>query len=178
MRLVPTPLPGVVVVEPQPAVDERGSFARAWDATTFANLGLGARLDQCNISRNLRAGTLRGLHWQVAPHEEAKLVRCTRGRVFDVAVDVQPGVNWLSWWGIELDSSMGLGLYVPQGFAHGFLTLEDDCDVEYLMTSNYSPEHARGLRYDDLAVGIEWPRAVEVVSARDQSFPPAGAEQE
>lgn len=171
MRLVPTALRGVVVVEPDPVHDERGSFARAWDASAFHAAGLSGRLEQCNVSRNPRRGTLRGLHWQDAPHEEAKLVRCVRGRVFDVAVDMRPGDTYLKWWGDELHADSGRGLYIPDGVAHGFLTLEDNSDVEYLMTADYSPEHARGLRFDDAAVGVTWPADPVIVSPRDLAFP-------
>ncbi len=114
------------------------------------------------------------MHWQVAPHEETKLVRCTRGRVFDVAVDVrESSASRLSWWGTELDPITGRGLYIPPGFAHGFLTLEDHSEVEYLMTSTYSPAHSRGLRYDDPSVGIIWPGPIRCVSEGDLSFAPA-----
>lgn len=171
MRVETTPLPGLLVVEPQVFPDERGSFARAWDASEFRDLGMSGVLDQANVSRNRRCGTLRGLHWQDVPFEQSKLVRCTRGRVFDVAVDVRSGPTYLRWHGVELDPVSGRGLYIPPGYAHGFLTLADDTDVEYLMTSNHSPAHARGLRYDDPAVGVEWPSEVVVVSDRDLGFP-------
>lgn len=171
MRLVPTPLEGVVVIEARCVSDQRGSFVRAWDASDFREAGLDGLLDQCNVSRNHRRGTLRGLHWQEAPREESKFVRCVRGRVFDVAVHVRPGPTYLQWWGLELDARSDRGLYIPAGYAHGFLTLEDDTDVEYLMTGNYSPEHARGLRYDDPAIGVTWPSDVVTVSTRDLAFP-------
>lgn len=173
MRLLPAPLPGLVVIEPQPIRDVRGSFSRVWDKAAFRAAGLTGRLDQCNVSRNARAGTLRGMHWQVSPHAETKLVRCIRGRVYDVAIDVRPGPTRFRWFGIELDAESGRGLYIPEGFAHGFLTLEDDCDVEYLMTGDYQPNSTRGLRYDDATVGVAWPGEVHVVSDRDLGFPAA-----
>ncbi len=174
MRFLPAPLDGLLVIETEPVSDERGHFARVWDAKTFALAGLSGVIDLCCVSRNAIAGTLRGMHWQVAPHEETKIVRCTRGRVFDVAIDVRDGsASRLSWWGTELDPTTGQGLYIPPGFAHGFLTLEDDSEVEYLMTSTYSPAHSRGIRYDDPSVGIIWPTPIRCVSDGDLSFAPA-----
>jgi dTDP-4-dehydrorhamnose 3,5-epimerase len=172
MRVVQAPLAGLVLVEAEPAIDERGSFVRMWDPPALAAVGLDGRIDQCSLSRNAKAGTLRGLHWQAGPHPETKLVSCVRGRVFDVAVDVrQASPTYLDWWGLELRSDDTVSLYIPPGFAHGFVTLDDDCDVLYHMTDDYSPAHARGIRYDDPAVGIDWPVAVSTVSARDLAFP-------
>ena len=171
MRVVPTSLPGPLLIEGEPAHDDRGSFLRLWDAPACAAAGMTGDLAVLAVSRNLLRGTLRGMHWQVAPHEETKLVRCTRGRVYDVVVDVRadsPGFR--SWWGVELDEADDRALYVPGGFAHGFLTLADDTCVEYLMTATYSPQHARGFRYDDPAVGIEWPAEVSKVSDRDSGY--------
>jgi dTDP-4-dehydrorhamnose 3,5-epimerase len=172
MQVAPAPLPGLFVVEAEPAVDDRGSFVRVWDQQTLHAAGLEGRIDQCNVSQNRTAGTLRGMHWQVAPHEEVKLVACVRGSVFDVVVDVRPASStYLKWWGLELDAATARALYIPGGFAHGFITLTDDSDVLYLMTGDYQPASARGLRYDDPAVGIDWPIDVRTVSARDLAFP-------
>jgi dTDP-4-dehydrorhamnose 3,5-epimerase len=130
-------------------------------------------LAQCSISRNDRAGTLRGLHFQTAPHEEAKLVRCTRGTIFDVIVDLRPdSPTHAEWIGVELDAEEGTALYVPKGFAHGFQTLVDETEVLYMISDPYVPEAASGVRWDDPAFGIEWPPAdVRVISERDRSWP-------
>jgi len=171
MEVVPTPLAGLVVVRPWQQEDERGSFTRVWDATAFAAAGLTGRLEQVNASWNRCRNTLRGMHWQEAPHSETKLVRCVRGRVFDVAVDVRVGsTTRLKWFGLELAAGAGTALYVPDGFAHGFLTLEDDTEVQYVMTADHHPPSARGLRWDDPAVRIDWPATPQSLSARDASY--------
>ncbi|MCU1591875.1 MAG: rfbC [Frankiales bacterium] len=171
MRLAPTGLSGVVLVHVDPAADERGSFSRVWDQDEFAAAGLPERLDLHCVSSNRAQGTLRGMHWQEPPYGEIKLVRCSRGAVFDVAVDVRrDSPSYLQWFGIELRPETGECLYLPAGVAHGFLTLSDDTEVSYLMTSRYSPEHARGLRYDDPAVAITWPAPPQVISDRDRDF--------
>jgi dTDP-4-dehydrorhamnose 3,5-epimerase len=167
-----TAIEGVRVVEPERLEDERGFFARTWDTREFADHGLSARLVQCSISYNGRRGTLRGLHYQAAPHEEAKLVRCTAGAVYDVAVDLRAGSETLCGWvGVELSARNRLALYVPEGCAHGFLTLADDAEVTYQMSAFHSPDAARGVRYDDPAFAIDWPEAVLVVNERDRSYP-------
>lgn len=172
MRLAPTTIPGVVVVHTEPVTDERGSFSRVWEHEEFAAAGLSDQLDLHCVSSNRAEGTLRGLHWQEPPHAEVKLVRCSRGAVFDVAVDVRPdSPSYLQWFGIELRPETGQCLYLPAGVAHGFLTLADDTEVSYLMTSCYSPAHARGLRHDDPRVAINWPRQPQVISDRDRDFP-------
>jgi dTDP-4-dehydrorhamnose 3,5-epimerase len=173
MRFVPVGLEGAFVVEPEPIVDERGFFARAWCRDEFADHGLEPELAQCSISRNVAAGTLRGLHFQAAPHEEVKLVRCVRGAIFDVIVDLRVGSpTRLEWYGQVLDSARGSALYVPKGFAHGFQTLTDDTDVLYMISQPYVADSATGIRWDDPAIGISWPEArVRTMSERDRSWP-------
>lgn len=173
MRFVATKLADAYVVELERREDERGFFARVWCRDEFADHGLVPDLAQCSISRNDRAGTLRGLHFQTAPHEEAKLVRCTRGTIFDVIVDLRPdSPTHAEWIGVELDATEGTALYVPKGFAHGFQTLVDETEVLYMISDPYAPEAASGVRWDDPAFGIEWPPAdVRVISERDRSWP-------
>jgi len=173
MRFVETEIAGVVVVELEQHVDERGSFARTWSSDEMAEAGLSSVLSQCSVSRNPRAGTLRGLHYQRAPHEEAKLVRCTRGAIFDVAVDLRPASKTRGRWvGVRLDPENGHALYVPEGCAHGFQTLLDDTDVSYMISVPYAPDAAAGVRWDDPSLAIEWPEAAErIISARDRSLP-------
>jgi dTDP-4-dehydrorhamnose 3,5-epimerase len=173
VRFVPTDLPGAYVVELERHVDERGFFARAWADEEFDAAGLTSALAQCSISRNTRAGTLRGMHFQTHPHEEAKLVRCTRGSVYDVIIDLRPeSPTHRRWIGVGLDGDSGRALYVPEGFAHGFQTLEDDTDVLYMISTPYAPESAAGVRWDDPAFGIAWPEAPErTISDRDRAWP-------
>lgn len=172
MKFHETPLAGVVVVELELLDDERGSFARTFDASEWELRGLSTRVAQCNLSRNARSGTLRGLHYQAAPHEEAKLVRCARGAIFDVAVDLRPQSPSLhQWFGLELSEANDRLLYIPEGCAHGFLTLSDASEVLYQMSELYVPDAARGLRWDDPALAIDWPAPPAVISERDRSFP-------
>jgi dTDP-4-dehydrorhamnose 3,5-epimerase len=172
MRFGSTPLQGAFVVDLEPIEDERGMFARSWSREEFARHGLDGRLAACNVSYNAAAGTLRGLHYQAPPHEEAKLVRCTAGSIFDVIVDIRPAsASFRQWFGIELNARNRTALYVPAGFAHGFQTLVDDSEVLYLMSTPYVPEAARGIRWDDPAFEIEWPPADRrVMSERDRSY--------
>jgi dTDP-4-dehydrorhamnose 3,5-epimerase len=172
VKLVPTPLADAYVVELEPLRDERGWFARTFDVEGFAAAGLDTRIAQCNTSFNARAGTLRGLHYQAEPHAEAKLVRCTRGAVFDAIVDLRPGsATYCRWFGLELRADGTDSLYVPSGFAHGFQTLEDASEVHYQMSYHYVPEAARGVRWDDPAFGIEWPAPPSTISDRDGTYP-------
>ena len=173
MRFVPTELPGAYLVELERREDERGYFARTWCREEFGSVGLATEIAQCSISRSALAGTLRGMHFQTAPHEEVKLVRCTRGAIFDVIIDLRPGSSThASWLGIELDAQRGAALYVPKGFAHGFQTLVDDTEVLYMMSDPYVAEAASGVRWDDPAFEIEWPHAdVRTMSERDLSWP-------
>jgi len=167
-----TTVAGAWVIEPERRIDERGFFARIWDSDEFARRGLAAGLAQCSVSHTSARGTLRGLHYQVSPHEEAKLVRCTAGAVFDVAVDLRPdSATFKRWYGIELSAHNSRALYVPERCAHGLLTLTDDSEVLYQMSGVEVPEAARGVRFDDPAFGIEWPGPVVVINDRDRTFP-------
>ena len=169
-----TKLSGAFVVEPERLGDERGFFARSWSRREFEGRGLDARLVECDVSFNRRRGTLRGMHYQAAPHGQAKLVRCTRGAIYDVIVDLRPGSETFRHWvGFELSADNGRMLYVPEEFAHGFQTLTDDSEVFYQMSTPYAPESARGVRFDDPAFNIEWPHADEriIIIARDREYP-------
>ena len=167
-----TQLEGVWVIKPERLEDERGFFARTWDRDEFSRRGLDGRTVQCSISFNRTRGTLRGLHYQAAPHEESKLVRCTAGAIFDVAVDLRPGSpSFGDWAGAELSAENRVALYVPKGCAHGFLTLDDSSEVYYQMSELYVPEAARGVRWDDPAFGIAWPGEVAVINDRDRAYP-------
>jgi dTDP-4-dehydrorhamnose 3,5-epimerase len=171
MTFLRTKIPGVFEVHPEPAHDERGFFARSWCQKEFASHGLDAQITQCNISGNLRKGTLRGMHYQASPFAEAKLVRCTRGSIYDVALDLRPDSPMFKQWVGTVLTARDLNmLSIPKGCAHGFLTLEDDCEVFYQMSEFYHPEVSRGVRWNDPAFGIEWPAKAEVISARDASF--------
>jgi dTDP-4-dehydrorhamnose 3,5-epimerase len=175
MRFSETRVAGVYLIEPEPIADERGFFARTWCREEFTANGLKPDLAQANISFNHRKGTLRGMHYQEAPHSEAKLIRCTRGAIFDVALDLRPGSpTYRSWFGAELTDANRSMLYVPEGCAHGFLTLADATEVAYQMSAPYAPAAARGVRWDDPAFGIEWPGEVVVINERDASYPDAG----
>ena len=166
-----TALDGVRVIEPELHVDERGFFARVWEAAEFAEQGLSDRLVQASVSFNRRRGTLRGLHFQAVPHEEAKLVRCTAGAIFDVAVDLRvESPTFKEWVGVELSAENRHELYVPEGCAHGFLTLADDSEVSYLMSAVYVANAARGVRFNDAAFGIVWPEEIVVINDRDRSY--------
>jgi len=172
MRFVGLELPGAYLVELEPHRDARGFFARTWCREELSEHGLVTDLAQCSISRSTRAGTVRGLHFQRAPWEEVKLVRCTIGSIFDVIVDLRPdSPTHRDWVGVNLDAERGTALYVPKGFAHGFQTLEDGSEVFYMMSDPYVPAAATGVRWDDSAIGIDWPAAVTVISDRDRSWP-------
>jgi dTDP-4-dehydrorhamnose 3,5-epimerase len=172
LTLTPTDLPGLFLVRLHLQEDERGHFARVWDREVLAERGLEARLAQASLSWNRHRHTLRGLHWQAAPHAEAKLVRCTRGSLFDVVVDVRAGSpTERRWVGVELRAREPVLLYLSEGLAHGFLTLEDDTEVSYMISAPHVPQAARGARYDDPAFGIGWPAPPRVISLRDRGFP-------
>jgi len=167
-----TVLKGAYVVEPERITDERGFFARTWCRSEFETHGLNPNLVQCNISFNDKKGTLRGMHYQVTPRAEAKLVRCTAGAIYDVIVDLRPDSGTFKrWTGVELNADNRYMLYIPEGFAHGFLTLSDDAEVMYQMSEYYSAEHARSVRWNDPTFGIQWPGEVLVISDRDRSYP-------
>jgi dTDP-4-dehydrorhamnose 3,5-epimerase len=175
VKLRATPLPGAFVVESEPVRDERGWFARTFDAAVFAEHGLDGRVCQCATSFNPRAGTLRGMHLQAPPHQEAKLVRCTRGAIFDVVVDLREwSPAYRRWFAIELRQGGAESLFVPAGTAHGFQTLEDGSEVHYQLSHEHVPGAAAGIRWDDPAFAIEWPPAPEggrTICARDASYP-------
>ncbi|HEX4345076.1 MAG TPA: dTDP-4-dehydrorhamnose 3,5-epimerase [Solirubrobacteraceae bacterium] len=173
MRLVATPLGGAYVVELDLLGDERGWFARTYDEALFAEHGLEPVGVQCNSSFNAARDTLRGLHLQAAPHGDAKLVRCVRGAIWDVGVDLRPSSpTYLRWHGVELTADNRRSYYLPAGLAHGFQTLTDDSEVQYLMGSIYEPDSARGVRWDDPAFAIDWPAAQgeRIMSERDASY--------
>ena len=171
MIFTETKLAGAFVIEPERFADERGFFALSWSRREFAARGLDPNLAECNISFNHRRGTLRGMHYQAAPHAQVKVVRCTLGAVYDCIVDLRPdSPTFGRWEGVELTAGNRLMLYVPKGFAHGFQTLEDGSEVFYQMSDVYVPESAAGVRWNDPAFGIEWPLPVEVINARDASY--------
>lgn len=171
-----TRLEGLRLVELEPSADERGFFARIWCRQELAAAGLDPELAQQSLSHTRTAGTLRGLHFQHPPHEETKLVRCVRGAVYDVAVDLRPGsATYLRWQGFRLSAQNRLALYIPKGFAHGFQTLENDTDVLYDISTPYVPGAAAGYRYDDARLAIAWPLPVTVIAERDLSWPPVSS---
>jgi dTDP-4-dehydrorhamnose 3,5-epimerase len=172
MIFSPTALPGAYVVELEPHRDARGFFARTWCRREFAEHGLDAHLAQCSMSYNARRGTLRGMHWQTPPNEEAKLVRCTAGAIHDVILDLRPeSPTYLKHVAVELSREDHRALYVPRGCAHGFQTLTDDSEVFYQISEFFAPEHARGIRWNDPAFGIEWPIPDPIILDRDNSYP-------
>ncbi len=168
----PLHLAGAFRIEPELVVDGRGAFARRFCADTFRAQGLEFDLVQRSISFNERAGTLRGMHFQAPPHLEAKLVRCTRGAIFDVMVDLREGsATYGRWHGEELSADSRMMLYIPKGFAHGFQTLVDSTEVDYEITPAYVPGHDRGFRFDDPQLGVTWPISKVIVSDRDKALP-------
>jgi dTDP-4-dehydrorhamnose 3,5-epimerase len=172
MIFTETPIAGAYVVEVERMEDDRGFFARTWCQREFEGHGLNSRLVQCSLSFSRRKGTLRGMHYQAPPHAEAKLVRCTAGAVYDAIVDLRPGSkSFRQWFGIELTADNRRALFIPEGLAHGFLTLADQTEVFYQMSEFYTPGGARGVRWNDPAFGIQWPAAVAVISPRDAAYP-------
>ncbi|MDP3759923.1 MAG: dTDP-4-dehydrorhamnose 3,5-epimerase [Ramlibacter sp.] len=166
------PLQGAFTVELDKCEDERGFFARSWCEEEFRAQGLDPVIAQCNVAFNRRRGTLRGMHYSAAPFEEAKLVRCTAGALYDVIIDLRPGSpTYKQHVGELLTAENHRALYVPKGFAHGFQTLHDNTEVFYQMSRSYSPDHARGVRFDDPAFGIEWKTVVTVILDRDRNYP-------
>ena len=172
MRFAATDIAGVVRVEIEPREDERGAFARLHCPEEFAAAGHPFVPAQTSLSRNPHPGALRGLHYQPTPQAEVKLVRCVRGRIFDVAVDLRPGSpSFRRWTGAELSAENGLALLIPEGVAHGFLTLEPDSDVLYQIAPAYRPGHEAGVRWDDPAFGVAWPAPPRLISPRDAAYP-------
>jgi dTDP-4-dehydrorhamnose 3,5-epimerase len=172
MRITPTRVAGVFLLDVEPHVDERGSFSRIWCRREFTGAGLDTEVAQASLSFNVRKGTLRGLHFQAPPHEEVKIVRCTRGAIFDVAVDLRAGSpTFKQWVSVELTADNRRALYIPVGCAHGFQTLLPDTEVLYQMSTFHVPSAARGVRWNDPAFGIHWPDDNRVISERDRSYP-------
>ena len=172
MIFTETTLKGAFVVELEKHEDERGFFARTFCRKEFEAHGLNPNLVQCNISYNTKKGTLRGMHYQVAPYQEAKLISCIRGAIYDVVIDLRAeSPTYCQWFAVELSAKNYKMLYVPENFAHGFQTLEDNTVVFYQMSEFYHPECARGVGWDDPAFGIKWPLSNRVVSKRDLSYP-------
>jgi dTDP-4-dehydrorhamnose 3,5-epimerase len=170
-----TKLQGVFEIRIEPLRDERGFFARSWCQTEFKAHGLNPALVQCNISFNGRKGTLRGMHYQLAPYAEAKLIRCTRGAIYDVIVDLRrESPTFKQWVSVVLTAEKRNMAYVPEDCAHGFLTMEDDTEVLYQMSQFFSAESARGVRWDDPAFQIAWPPEIVVISERDKNYPDFG----
>ena len=179
MIFTESPLAGAYIIDLDPAEDARGFFARSFCAREFAARGLAAHVSQCSISFNRTMGTLRGLHFQSAPHDEEKLVRCSAGAVFDVIVDIRDrSPTHLRWFGVELSAANHRSLYIPKGFAHGFVSLADDTEVYYMISVPYAAGFAQGLRWNDPRLGIRWPLEPRVISDRDAAHPlldaPAG----
>lgn len=166
------PIPGAFRIEPVRMADERGYFSRVFDAEEFRAHGLRSEACQSSVSFNAAAGTLRGMHWQALPHGECKLIRCVRGAVWDVLLDLRAdSTTYLQWWSIELRAAEGAMVYIPEGVAHGFLTLAPDSELAYQMSDPYVAEAARGVRWDDPAFGIAWPSPPAVISDRDRTYP-------
>jgi dTDP-4-dehydrorhamnose 3,5-epimerase len=171
MRFIETELKGAFIIELELLEDERGFFARSFCRREFKEHGLNPDVAQCNISYNKKKGTLRGMHYQVPPHEETKLVSCTKGAIYDVIIDLRPdSPTYCQWFAVELNTENYKMLYIPEGFAHGFQTLEDDTVVFYQMSEFYHSESARGLRWDDPTFGIEWPHSFPVISDKDKNY--------
>jgi len=172
VKFLESRIPGAYIIDVEPIADDRGFFARSWCAEEFRDHGLNPALLQCNISFNPKRGTLRGMHYQAPPHQEAKLVRCTRGSIFDVIIDLRPeSPTYHSWDAATLTLDNRRMLYVPEGCAHGFQTLEPDTEVFYQMTASHDPASAAGIRWNDPAFRIQWPLPNPIVSTRDGNFP-------
>ena len=171
MKFLETKLKDLFIIEPEKSEDGRGSFYRIWDKKIFQENGLNDNLVQISISFNKKKGTLRGMHFQTKPFEESKIVRCTKGKIFDVVIDLRPeSKTFMNWASFELDSNESKILYIPEGFAHGFQTLEDNTEIVYQISNWYSPEHASGLRWDDNKFQINWPIQNPIISKKDLTF--------
>ncbi len=172
MHFTETKVKGAVLIELDPRSDNRGFFARSWCTKEFQAHGLVSHVAQINVALTLKRGTVRGLHFQTPPDEEAKTVRCTRGAVYDVVVDLRPSSpTHKAWAGFELSANNHKILYIPARCAHGYQTLGDDTEIEYLTSAAYAPASARGVRFDDPSFGIEWPLPVGVISDADRAWP-------
>ncbi len=172
MTFQETKLPGVFEIDLELKCDERGFFARSWCQQEFEKQGLNSSLAQCSVSFNVKKGTLRGMHFQAAPSPETKVVRCTMGAIYDVVVDLRPeSPAFKQWIGVELTPQNRHMVYVPEGCAHGFMTLQDESEIFYQISEFFAPELSRGVRFDDPAFGIVWPEKVQVISERDRTYP-------
>jgi dTDP-4-dehydrorhamnose 3,5-epimerase len=172
MKFIETKLKGAYIIEPERLEDERGFFARTFCIKEFEDHGLDPKIVQCNISYNKHKGTLRGMHYQAAPMAEAKLVSCTRGAIYDAIIDLRSeSATYCQWLAEELNAENRNMMYVPKGFAHGFQTLADDTEVLYQMFEFYSPEHTRGVRWNDPAFGVKWPLNTKIISEKDGNYP-------
>jgi dTDP-4-dehydrorhamnose 3,5-epimerase len=172
MIFTETKLKGAYIIDIKPHKDDRGFFARAWCQNEFAEHGLHPHVAQANLSFNHKKGTLRGMHYQLAPYAESKLVRCTRGAIYDVMIDLRPdSPTYKQWVAVELTAENHRMLYVPEGFGHGFQTLTDNCEITYQVSQFYTPGAERGTRHDDAAFGIQWPLEVSVISQKDRNWP-------
>ena len=173
MNIIPTPIPDLVTIEPKRFGDDRGWFCETWSADRFASAGIDRSWVQDNHSMSSATGTLRGLHFQSPPHAQAKLVRCTHGKIWDVAVDFRPGSStYLQYFGVELSPADGRQLFVPEGFLHGFVTLEPNCEIQYKCSALYAPEADGVIRWDDPTIGIDWPLGgPPILSAKDAAAP-------
>ena len=170
MIFTKTKIKGVFIIEPEKIKDMRGFFARSWDSGTFKKLGLNSKIAQCNISYNNRKGTIRGMHYQIKPYEEAKIVTCTKGKVYDVIVDLRPrSKTFKKWTSVELSAENYKMHYVPEGCAHGFQTLENNTTVFYQISKTYKPKYYRGVRWNDSVLKISWPLKPSVISEKDSS---------
>lgn len=172
MKFIPTFLSGAYIIEPEFQEDERGEFSRTFCRKEFEGMGLNPNISQCNISFNHNKGTLRGMHYQVEPHAEAKLVRCTRGSIYDVIIDLRLEIpEFKKWFSVELSAENQKMIYIPKGFAHGFQTLTDNTEIFYQMSGHFFPESARGVRWDDPCFNIKWPDDNRIISQKDLEYP-------
>jgi dTDP-4-dehydrorhamnose 3,5-epimerase len=172
MKFYETKLNGAFIIELEKNEDERGFFARTWDKKEMQEFGFNTNLVQCNVSFNKIKGTLRGMHYQIAPYQEAKFVRCTRGKIFDVIIDLRPNSQtFKQWFSTEIDEKNHKMIYVPECFAHGFQTLEDNTEIFYQMSEYYMPEYAKGIRWDEKTFDIKWPINPKIISEKDLTYP-------
>lgn len=172
MRFVPAPLSGAYIIEIEPHSDDRGFFSRVFCEREFTEAGLCTRFPQASVSFSKKKGTLRGMHYQNSPDWEVKLIRCTKGSVWDAIIDLRPdSPTYKEWFGAELSAENRRMMYAPVGFAHGFLTLADESEVFYQMSAFYAPSSESGIRWDDPAIGIDWPITPAVISAKDRAIP-------
>lgn len=172
MKFVTTPISGVVLVDLEPVEDDRGFFARTYCEEEFRRHGLETHIAQCSVALSLRKGTLRGMHYQRDPHSEVKLVRCIRGAVYDVVVDIRPdSATFRQWFATELNAANRRAIYIPHGIAHAYQTIEDETEISYQMSSAYNAEAAAGVRWDDPAFAVRWPLEVTAITERDLSYP-------